>query len=111
MKRIRDLMVGELHCISHVHLVLAVSVTATVTTYPPGRHGTPERTRFGPLNVLEPTPQTLREPLHGPSQMRLDVVRTGPSKLLLCKSTGAWEGRTPQDWLHMVRASNISRST
>ena len=46
------------------------SVTATITTYPPGRHGTPKRTRFDPLNVLECTPQTLKEPLHGTTKVR-----------------------------------------
>ena len=62
--------VGEKKAISYVHLVLMRSVTATVTTYPPGRHGTPKRTRFDPLNVLECTPQTLKEPLHGTSKVR-----------------------------------------
>ena len=62
-----------------VHLVLAISVTATVTFSSPVLHGTHERGRFGPVNVQKPPPQNIFGGSCGTSNLASRVGTAGPS--------------------------------
>ena len=74
-----EALVGRLTNISRVHLVLALSVTATVTFSSPVLHGTHERGRFGPVNVQKPPPQNIFGGSYGTSKLASRVRTAGPS--------------------------------